>query len=97
MMRKIVAMVIIATALLSGCGNKEVGVEYPTTGKVVDIDTNEGIVTVETYNGHMYLFYGIEDWMLGDCVSLTMNDNGTPKVTDDTIVNHRYSGWNIDK
>ena len=97
MKRKIVTVIIIATVLLSGCGNKSVGTEYPTVGKVVDINRDERVVAVETYSGHIYGFYSNDDWELGDCVPLTMNDNGTRKVTDDKIVNYSHSGWEINK
>ena len=77
----IIAGIILATSHL-----------YPMSGVVTAIDREADFVTVETQNGHMWEFYGAEDWMEGDVCALMMNDMGTAEVTDDMIVSARYCG-----
>ena len=66
---------------------------YPETAIVIDIDETEDIVTVECANGNRFSFFGIEDYMHGDLVALTMYDNGTSIVYDDKIVDDEYAGY----
>lgn len=68
---------------------------YPKTAMVIEVDHTKGTVTCEDYNGFRWVFYGAEDWMVRDCVSLLMNDNGTPGILDDSIVKTHYSAWEI--
>lgn len=63
---------------------------YPETGKVVEICNDT--VSVETYTGNVFEFYGSEDWMIGDCISLIMDGCGTAEVNDDVIITVKYSG-----
>lgn len=82
----ILAIVIIACATCS-CGKSTL---YPETGKVVEICNDT--VSVETYTGNVFEFYGSEDWMIGDCISLIMDGCGTAEVNDDVIITAKYSG-----
>lgn len=66
---------------------------YATTMRVTAIDNAKDIVTMETATGHIFEMEGTEDYMIGDYVSLVMDDNGTPGITDDIIVSAQYSGW----
>lgn len=65
---------------------------YPNAGIVAEVNREADTVTVETQNGHMWEFYGAEDWMIGDLCAMLMNDMGTAEVTDDEIVSVRYCG-----
>jgi hypothetical protein len=65
---------------------------YPMSGIVTEVNREADTVTVTTQNGHMWEFYGAEDWMEGDVCALMMNDMGTAEVTDDMIVSARYCG-----
>jgi hypothetical protein len=65
---------------------------YPNAGIVTNVDHAQDTVTVTTQNGHMWEFYGAEDWMEGDVCAMLMNDMGTPCVTDDEIVSAQYCG-----
>jgi hypothetical protein len=65
---------------------------YPMSGIVTAIDREADFVTVETQNGHLWAFYGAEDWMEGDIVAMLMNDMGTAEIVDDMIVSARYCG-----
>jgi hypothetical protein len=69
---------------------------YALTCKVVKIDRNKDIVTMEDSTGHHWKFYGVEDWEINDCVSAIMNDCGTTSILDDEIMSVRYSGWVIE-
>ena len=63
---------------------------YPTTVVVINISNN--IVSMEDYNGNVWEWEGVEDWMCGDIVSAIMDDNNTAIIYDDTIITIRYSG-----
>lgn len=95
-MRKIIlvlTILILATLLalsVSACGKSTL---YPETAKVVEICNDE--VVVETCTGNLFAFYGAEDWMIGDCISLIMDSCGTPKVTDDMVIDAHYSAWKL--
>ncbi len=68
---------------------------YPETAKVVEVDYDADLVTVETFTGFLFAFYGCEDWAEGDCASLIMEDNGTDLVYDDEIVMAQYGAWEL--
>lgn len=66
---------------------------YPAAGTVIQTDRAAGLVTVQTACGHVWQFEGVEDWNPGDGCALLMSNNGTPdSVTDDVIINARYTG-----
>ena len=92
-MRKILILILILAtllALVSACGKSTL---YPETGKVVEICNDT--VSVETSTGNIFEFYGSEDWFVGDCISLIMDSCGTPRVTDDIIIDAHYSAWKV--
>ena len=64
---------------------------YPISTKVVSIDYTTDKVTVEQANGTIWSFYDCDDWELDDICNMIMDDNGTPEVYDDVIVDYRYS------
>ena len=69
---------------------------YPAAAEVVELDRAADLVTVKTSARIGYKFIGCEDWLLGDLVAMTMNDNGTPEmVLDDEIIEVRYSGYRM--
>lgn len=65
---------------------------YPRTMVVSEIDAESDIVTLTDSTGHMWEFYGVEDWEVGDICSCIMDTNGTENITDDIIVDARYNG-----
>ncbi len=77
-------------AMLNNTTNCE---RYALTTYVVEVDRDNDIVTCEDYNGNLWEFYGCEDWEVGDCASLLMNDQGTPSIYDDAIEDTHYSAW----
>ena len=88
----IATIVTIVIIVLCGVATAEL---YPQTAKVVEVDYDNNIVKVVTFNGFEYEFEGCEDYCIGDCVSLIMEDNETEKIFDDEIVLARYSGWEL--
>ena len=91
-MKKIIAIVIVALMLTTTAFASV----YPKTFKVYDLDYINDIVTLETFNGDLFDFYGCEDWCIGDCASAIMDDMGTPEIFDDEIVMVYYSAWDIE-
>ena len=87
MKKKVFVFVVLIIILFSGCGKEKY---YPETGKVISVSGD--VVTVETCTGNLFEFYGSEDWITGDCVSMILNSCGTPTVKDDEIEKVKYSG-----
>lgn len=66
---------------------------YPDAGIVTEVDYTTDTVEVTMLNGNVFAFYGCDDWYMGDIAAMIMNDNGTPEVNDDIIVNSpEYAG-----
>ena len=65
----------------------------PVTAKVVELDRETDIVTVETASGFLFEFTGCSDYCEGDYVSAIMHTNGTPGIRDDYFVTVHYSGY----
>jgi antirestriction protein len=66
---------------------------YALTTIVISLDYENDLVQCEDFNGNLWEFEGCEDWVIGDIASLLMNDRGTEKIYDDTIIDARYSGY----
>ena len=64
---------------------------YPSTAIVVSVDRENDVVTCVDGNGEKWEFTEADDWLVGDLVSMLMNDKGTPSIYDDEIVSVRYS------
>ena len=64
---------------------------YPETLKVVNIEND--IVTLENSTGYTFQFEGAEDWMIGDFCSCIMDSKNTDLISDDEILEKRYSGF----
>ena len=66
-------------------------VYYPATMIVDAIE--DDIVYLSTETGHQYAYIGASDEEPGDLMSVLMDSMGTRYVTDDRIVQVRYSGF----
>lgn len=86
-----IALILILTAITL-TASAEI---YPLTTKVIEVNYDEDLVTVETFTGFLFAFKGCEDWQEGDCASLIMEDNGTEKIFDDEIVMACYGAWEL--
>ena len=90
----IMALALVAGMSLPGHGmteRNEVNY-YPATGIVTEIDT--ALDAVYWTDGiSRWCFYGVEDWMIGDGISVIMSDEGTELIYDDRMASSpRY--WN---
>lgn len=65
---------------------------YLVDGEIVELIDDYDLVTVETRDGNLWVFQGIEDWMPGDKVVMAMDDSATSDVSDDWILSVRYLG-----
>lgn len=70
---------------------------YAEIGLVTEIDKDEDLVYFTCQNGNVFAFTGVEDFCYNDLVSAIMDDNGTPEVYDDIIINIRYGGYISDE
>lgn len=70
------------------------GVIYPSTMIVTHVDCFTDSVVVENSTGFVYSYFGVEDIIPGDVVSVVMYNNGTPwTIEDDQVISARYSGF----
>lgn len=91
-----VAAVFAAGFFCAGAANLEPGQThrvYPETAVVVVLDEEEDIVTVQSAGGIRWNFAGCSDYDPGDVVSLLMEENETPEITDDRVLQSRYAGY----
>ncbi len=49
------------------------------------------VILLDT-EGHEWSFYGVENWLVGDNCTCTMDSKGTENITDDEIVFTTYKG-----
>lgn len=86
---------MITLAVLNGatCPESDMAF-YSDTMAIVEVDLEENTVTAVDFNGNEWGWNGVEDWVEGDLVSVTMCNNGTyDTIYDDIIIDTRYSGW----
>lgn len=98
MKTKIFLAILVVVGFL--CHTKETKTEtettpslYPMMCVVTEVDYTTDTVTLTDFNGFEWQFVGIEDWDTGDVCSCIMNNNGTPLIFDDEIIEVRYDGW----
>lgn len=90
------AMMILVALILTVVALTASAEIYPKTAKVVEVNYDEDLVTIETCTGITYTFEGCEDWTEGDGASLIMEDNGTESILDDSILMAEYTGWTLE-
>lgn len=91
----IIALLIGIIISISGCNNQKEIIktnQYPLTTIVTEINKEKDLVSITDSNGHVWQFYGVEDWEEEDICSIIMDDNGTKEVLDDIIVKAQYGG-----
>lgn len=91
------AMMILVALILTVVALTASAEIYPKTAKVIEVNYDEDLVTIETCTGITYTFEGCEDWAEGDGVSLIMEDNGTESILDDSILMAEYTGWTLER
>jgi presenilin-like A22 family membrane protease len=89
----VMAMMAATSIIMTGCGSKNSATIYPATMVITSVDYESDTVSATTATGYIYEFYGTEDWYVGDLAGMIMDDNGTPEITDDKILQVRYVGY----
>ena len=64
--------------------------------KVIELDYDNDIVTVEDANGFTFKFFGCEDYFLNDIVICVINNKGTKTILDDEIIDTVFSGFSLE-
>ena len=64
---------------------------YPATMYIDSIENDT--VSMSTESGFSYAYVGASDEEVGEIMSVLMFDSFTPNITDDRIVEVRYSGF----
>ena len=85
-MSKAIAIAVSLVLALSSC-------VYPLCGVVIDVNRYDDSITIEDFNGNLWVWQGAEDWCVGDIAAMIMCDNGTSSIYDDTIVSITYNGY----
>lgn len=84
----------LAAILALVIGIASMGLIYPATMEVVEIDREREIFVLETWDGDLFEAYGSKnDLKIGSLVSVIMWSNGTDDVTDDEIISIRPTGF----
>lgn len=85
------ALGCILVALILFCTRINDDEEYPTTLLVVE--KYEDYVVGKTATGYTYKIKDGDDYEIGDYVSVIMYNNNTDTIEDDSVLEHRYSGF----
>lgn len=92
--RAIVFSIVIATicGIFTACNNATIEVVdyYPNGGTVIEVNTRNDEITIEDFNGNLWVYVGAEDWTEGDACVMIMSNAGTIKtIYDDEIIQIR--------
>ncbi len=91
-----IALLVIVAIASTSCmkNNAQLSVDnlYPYAAVEVEVDGVGDCVYASDYNGEVWMFYGAEDWMIGDIAAMMIDDCGTPEVAGDKIVSVLYCG-----
>lgn len=68
---------------------------YALTCEVVEVDNDNDVVTLVDANGNTWEWEGVDDWKIGDCASLLMDNNGTGQIADDEILSMTHNAWEL--
>ena len=66
---------------------------YAKSAKVINVDYENNLVSIEDPNGFCWDFEGCEDWMVGDYCACVMDTKGTNTIFDDEIITVTYQGF----
>lgn len=91
------AYILLVAFIAMGCAvcAKAEAIEdvYAMTTVVVALDHEEDSVTCQDFNGNLWVFYGVEDWSVGDVATLIMWNAESDIIYDDEVLDAYYSGW----
>ena len=92
-MKKFVAVtLLVVLSVIFGTAAADTGF-YAHTAVIVEFNYDEDVVVVEDAIGFLWEFEGVEDYFVGDVVSMLMWNNGTESIFDDIILDVVYSGY----
>ena len=66
---------------------------YPQAFIVGMVDPMQDALILIDSMGNEWLWFGVEDYEMGDIVAAIMEDNGTAIIYDDAIITVRYTGY----
>lgn len=84
----VVALFALVVAFSTACAEI-----YPQTFIVSATDTAQDALVLIDSTGNEWVWFGIEDYAVGDIVAAIMDDNGTEIIYDDAIITMRYTGY----
>ena len=87
-MKKLILPLITALAL-TACAQTQT---YTRSMTVTETNHVEDTVILIDAEGHEWAFYGVENWLVGDNCTCTMDSKGTADITDDEIIFTTYKG-----
>lgn len=96
-----VVTVLLLLALIGGLttivmlSEKPTTTTYAMTCEVIELDHENDLVILVDANGFEWAWEGVEDWQIGDCASLVMDNNGTAEIFDDVILSMNYNAWEL--
>jgi hypothetical protein len=77
---------LVATALILTSCTPAQRETYTREMTVTEINAAEDVVVLIDTEGHEWAFYGVENWLVGDACTCTMDSKGTEDITDDAII-----------
>ena len=85
-MKKMLMMAILMMMMASTARADEV----KAIGRVVEVDTIEWVMTVETEDGNLWELEVDDEWNVGDLVMMTFEDFDNEDVKDDEVIEIDY-------
>lgn len=90
-MKKFVAVITLFALIIAfstACAEM-----YPQAFIVSATDTAQDALVLIDGTGNEWVWYGIEDYEVGDIVAAIMDNNSTEIIYDDAIITMRYTGY----
>ena len=88
-----ILIMILIIMILTICANSiTVPEPTPTTySRIMIIDgIQDDTLLLRDNRGELWVYYGAEDWDVGDIAIATMDNNGTANIYDDIIITLQY-------
>lgn len=90
-MKKLIVIMMVIISLIPVTAFADL---YAATVMVFQIDfVKDEFQAVDFSGSQIHIFEGIEDYYIGDLISMVMDDNDTDFISDDEVINYNYVGW----
>ena len=96
MKKAIITLLLVISAFTLGAFSHKQNNVYANCGKIISVNYDTDTVVFEDLSGFQWGFKGVEDLFVGDIIAVVMDDNGTPIIFDDEIVDINYCGYEED-